>query len=299
MAAGSCSATDGDISQLESDEDHSQPGPSRKNRSLLERIKVLRCILLPTWEKHFPFVSPSTNLNYHFHCKACNKDVSVSHQGVLDIQRHAESKMHRLRVTSLRAQRTLGFRPVSDPVYASATAAEVRNTFMIAQHNASLCLSDHITPMQRKNFPDSEIAKHYHCARTKTACSLNYALAPHQKDDLVSSMKREPFSLSVDASTDSGLSKMNPLTVRIYDNSKKCVTQKFLDLCLTTGVNASKSSEIYAKIDEKIMENIIPWGNCTAFGVDNTNSNIGAKNSIKSRVTQVNPAIYLLDAPAI
>ena len=38
----------------------------------------------------------------------------------------------------------------------------------------------------------------------------------------------------------------------------------------------------------------IPWDNCTSFGVDNTNSNIGAKNSIKSRVLQLNPSIYFI-----
>ena len=96
---------------------------------------------------------------------------------------------------------------------------------MIAHHNAALCLSDHIGQMQRVNFPDSEIAKSYHCART---CILNYALAPHLKNELVAAMTQEPYSLSVDASNDSGLFKMNPLTVRIYDVNRSVVAQKFL-----------------------------------------------------------------------
>ena len=108
------------------------------------------------------------------------------------------------------------------------TAAEVRNTMMIAHHNAALCLADHIGPMQRKNFPDSKIAQNYRCARTKTACILNYAIAPLLRDELVAQMKVEPFSLSVDASSDTGLSKMNPLTVRIHDATSKVVLQKFL-----------------------------------------------------------------------
>ena len=95
------------------------------------------------WEKEFAFVCPSKSSNYTFHCKACNKDASVSHQRIIDIQRHTESKMHQLRITSLRAQPTLGFRSVSDPVHVSASAAEVRNTVVIEQHNASLCLADH------------------------------------------------------------------------------------------------------------------------------------------------------------
>lgn len=41
----------------------------------------------------------------------------------------------------------------------------------------------------------------------------------------------------------------------------------------------------------------LPCDHCVAFGVDNTNSNIGAKNSIKSRVTQVNPSIYFVGCP--
>ena len=92
------------------------------------------------------------------------------------------------------------------------------------------------------NFPDSEIVKNYHCARTQTACILNYAIAP---DELVIAMKQKPYSLSVDASNDTGLIKMNPVTVRIFDISPKTVSQKFLDICLTKGADASKPKEIF------------------------------------------------------
>ena len=68
-------------------------------------------------------------------------------------------------------------------------------------------------------------------------------------------------------------------------------------ICLTTGVDASKSYSIFEKIDETLQVNEIPWDNCTAFGVDNTNTNIGARNSIKSRVTAINPSIYFVGCP--
>ena len=106
--ACSCSAADGDISQ---ESDDSQPGPSKKKAKLTRKYQgsaLYSTKYQQAWEKEFAFVCPSKSSNYHFHCKACNKDVSVSHQGILDIQRHAESKMHRLRITSLRAQPTLG-----------------------------------------------------------------------------------------------------------------------------------------------------------------------------------------------
>ena len=98
------------------------------------------------------------------------------------------------------------------------TAAENRNTVMIALHNASQT--------------GSQIVNVYHCARTKTACILNYAPAPYLIDELVSSMKQMPYSLSVNGSNDTGLtcSKMNHLSVRIYDVNEKVLLQKFLDL---------------------------------------------------------------------
>ena len=85
------------------------------------------------------------------------------------------------------------------------------------------CLS--YWPMQCKNFPDSEIARNYHCARTKTACVLNHALVPYIRNEIVTAMKQQPYSLSVDASNDAGLSKMNPLTVRLFDGRQNSFTE--------------------------------------------------------------------------
>ena len=89
---------------------------------------------------------------------------------------------------------------------------------------------------------------------------------------------------------------MNPVTVRIFDISQKMVSQKFLDICLTKGTDASKPKEIFGAIQHTVDRYEIPWDNCIAFGVD-TNSNIGAKNSIKSRVTAVNPSVYFVGCP--
>ena len=245
------------------------------------------------WESKYDFVTRSGSKG-HFYCKVCRKDVSIKHQGALVIERHSEGKIHRQQIVSARSQTRLSFKSTAHPMHEQVTAAEVRNTVMLAHHNAALCLADHIGPMQCTNFPDSEIVKNYHCAQTKTACILNYALAPHLIDELVIAMKQQPYSLSVDASNDTGLSKMNPVTVRIFDVSRKTVSQKFLDLCLTRGVDASKAKEIFDAIQNTLEKYEIPWDTCIAF---DTNSNIGAKNSIKSRVTAVNPSVYFVGCP--
>ena len=121
-----------------------------------------------SWEKTYDFVMLSSS-KCHFYCKVCRKDMSIKHQGALEIQRDSEGKSHKQRVLSARSQTQLSFKSTTDPIHDRVTAAGVRNTVMLAHHNAALCLADHIGPMQRKNFPDSEVVKYYHCAQTKTA----------------------------------------------------------------------------------------------------------------------------------
>ena len=144
----------------------------------------------------YDFVKPLSHSDSHIFCTVCQQFHSNKHQGALDIQRHS----------------------ASDPIHDQVTAAEIRNTVMIAHHNAALCLADHIGPMLRASITDSQIVKGYHCARTKTACILNYALAPYLIDELVSSMKQMPYSLSVCA----------PLNVLLYLTLESVVYMHFI-----------------------------------------------------------------------
>ena len=119
-------------------------------------------------------------------------------------------------------------------------------------------------------------------------------MAVDLQKSLVDHMKNEPFSLATDGSNDSGLQKMNPLTVRIYDADRGRVMTQLLDMCLTTG---STAEAIYTKINEALMKFGVDWNKCVAFGVDNTSVNIGKRNSIKTRVQQQNPEIYFMGCP--
>lgn len=148
--------------------------------------------------------------------------------------------------------------------------------------------------MLKDIFPDSEIAKAYSCARTKTTCILNGALAESLQQSLVDQMKKEPFSLATDGSNDSGLQKMNPLTVRYFDINRNKVTSQLLDMCLTS---SSTAEAIYSKIYDTLRDFGIDWGLCVAFGVDNTNVNVGRRNSIRTRAHEENQAIYFVGCP--
>ena len=110
-------------------------------------------------------------------------------------------------------------------------------------------------------------------------------------------MQQEPYTLSIDGSNDNGLSKMNPLTVRIFDINRGRVETRFLDMCTTRGTNAATAETIFSKMDEIIKSYNISWLNCVGVGVDNTSVNIGRCNSIMTRVHQVNPLVYFMGCP--
>lgn len=114
------------------------------------------------------------------------------------------------------------------------TRAEVKITNWLVQNNIPLAVTDDLSPMFKDIFPDSQIAKGYASARTKTTCILNGALAPHFRASLISAIKSAPFSLAIDGSNDAGLEKMNPMTIRYFESRR--VKTELLDTCLTSGV---------------------------------------------------------------
>jgi len=110
-------------------------------------------------------------------------------------------------------------------------------------------------------------------------------------------MKGNPFSLLVDGSNDTGVEKLNPLTVKIFDINRRQVVTHLLDMCTTTGRECGTSLAIFSKIDSVLERFDIPWNHCVGFGVDNTSVNLGLRNSIMTHVKEKNAACYFMGCP--
>ena len=170
-------------------------------------------------------------------------------------------------------------------------------SLLLAENNIQMAFADKLSDILKDLFPDSKIAKEYGSRRTKATCILNQSLAPHFLKETVEVMQNNVFSLSTDGSNDTDIEKMNPLTVRLYDVKRNCVVTRFLDMCCTSGKTCETASTIFSKIDSKMTEFDIPWSNCVGFSVDNTSVNLGAHNSILSRVLHKNTACYFMGCP--
>ncbi len=107
-------------------------------------------------------------------------------------------------------------------------------------------------------------------------------------------MKEQPYSLVNDGSSDSGVGKMNPVCALIFDvNKSKQVSFKFYDMCVTRGEHCSKAATLFDAIEEKLLKEGVSLENCISIGLDNTNSNVGEHNSVKSRVLENNPNCFI------
>ena len=107
--------------------------------------------------------------------------------------------------------------------------AEVKIATMLVHYNIPLALADELTSLFQDIFSDTEIAKNCSSRRTKTACIINGAVAPFFQQNLVEHIKKNPFSIAIDGSSDNDLEKMNPLTVRIFDVNCGNIRTQFLD----------------------------------------------------------------------
>ena len=181
------------------------------------------------------------------------------------------------------------------PLDKKVTNAEVKFTNFIVQHNLSLATSDHLTSLIKDVFTDSEIAKKYSSRRTKTGAIINEAFTPHCLSYLVEHCKSHPYSIGTDGSNDTGIEKMNPVCVNIFDVNRdtKVVTSHFLNMCLTSGERGGTAECIFNAIDDVFEKHEIPWDNLVALSVDNTNAMIGVRNSVASRCKQKNENCFI------
>ena len=173
--------------------------------------------------------------------------------------------------------------------------AEVITTNFLVQHNLPIATADHLGPLFKEIFPDSKIAASYSCGRTKTSCILNEALAPQCHKYIIEHCQTHPYSVGTDGSNDTGVAKMNPVSIRLFDiNRSKTVTNHFFDMCLTKGEDGAK---IFEAIEETFTRDSMLWTNCVSLSIDNTNTMIGANNSVASRFLEMNPKLFVAGCP--
>ena len=155
-----------------------------------------------------------------------------------------------------------------------------------------LSIADHAGPLFRKMFHDSQIAKQYSCARTKTAAIVNTLLV-NDEQTITNLMTQSPYSIATDGSTDMDDAKLYPLVVRVFDPSVGKIIVVLLKL---VECRSSTGEGIYDLVDHELSKRGISWSNCVSFGADNASVMQDLKRGVAGFIKAKNLQIYMVHA---
>ena len=272
----------------------STPDSVSTNHTNGNKKKVYFQTFRSEYTKAFSFFVASRKGEKHGFCNICRCDISISHGGRNDLVAHTKSKKHIEFVDGESCNRKLpitGF--FAKNTDHSVIRAECLFTRSIVEHNLPIALADHAGPLFRKMFPDSEIAKKYGCARTKTTAIIG-EMANTSKQGLVDLLKTKPYSIATDGSNDDN-SQLYPIVATVFDDKTSCVESYLLAVPNLEG--ACTGLNIGNMLLSTLNGLEIPITNCIAMGADNAPVMIGKKSGVASVLTEANPNIFIVGCP--
>ena len=259
--------------------------PQEDNHPPLKRVKR-ECKYQTELRKNG--VLPSKKGSTFALCEPCGIDINIGHGGLNDVKKHLATVKHQEMLKAASSTKNLKSFFRLSPVEESITRAEVLFANFIAEHNLPFMLADHFTHLARAMFPDSQVAKGFRCAATKTTCIVKGALSPYFSDPVTTLCRETPFSILCDEGSDTDRHNFTIL-VRMWDENLGKPMTRFLDMPIC---NAGNAASLFEQLDTVLESKAIPWCNVVGFESDTANVMIGKHNSVLSRVKTKQPGVF-------
>ena len=169
-----------------------------------------------TW----PCIQPSKRGDFYAYCDICSCDFSIKHSGRYDVKVHINTGKHQGNTEKKSSNHSiLNFIESTKCKDDSSINAECLMANFIIEHNLPIAISDHLSPLVKKMFPDSKIAKQFACKRTKTT-QIIHEMASDCQSDMSGIIEDSVFSISTDGSSDRGCEhQLYPMVIRYYDKN--------------------------------------------------------------------------------
>ena len=236
----------------------------------------------------------STREHYAY-CKYCKQDFSIQHGGRDDCRRHIKSKKHvdYSKLQSGNHKVSSFFETKESPIELQVTNAEVLFTNFLIEQNVPIAVSDHAGSLFRKMFPDSEIAKKYWCARTKTSAIIGN-LAKDTTSSIAEKLQNTPYACATDGSNDVN-TQLYPLVIRYFNKDIDKIMTALLSM---PSCNESCTGEhIFNLMNREFVKYDISWTNCLSFGCDNASVMTGKYKGVAKFVADQNGSVFISGCP--
>ena len=222
-------------------------------RLLLKTINVLQGNIL----RHGPASNLPKGGDFYAYCDICSCDFSIKHSGRYDVKVHINTGKHQGNTEKKSSNHSiLNFIESTKCKDDSSINAECLMANFIIEHNLPIAISDHLSPLVKKMFPDSKIAKQFACKRTKTT-QIIHEMASDCQSDMSGIIEDSVFSISTDGSSDRGCEhQLYPMVIRYYDKNAGKILTGLLSLPSCEG--ASTGENIFQLMDWSFAFQIQP-----------------------------------------
>ena len=165
-------------------------------------------------------------------------------------------------------------------LYEKVTQAELLFSGFIAVYNLSMATADHAGSLFREIFPDSKTTAKWRCNRTKTTHIITGAVTKDNTEELSKYLQSSWYGTATDGSIDE-TDKYLPVLVT-YEGPDGLIQTSLLDM---PDINfGSDAQTMLNMIDYAIKSAKLSWDYCMTYSSDNTNSMVGKKNSLLTKI---------------
>ena len=217
--------------------------------------------------------------------KSCNKTRLLSHK---TSSKHAKNMASRKTATVIDKFVTKKKEPdLKDKVH----KAELKLTAFMAEHDMPFSQTDHLLPLLKKMFPDSDIAQNMTLKKTKASYVMQDSIAWEESREIAKLCQENKFSLLIDESTDVSVSQNLAVVVRFFDRKKTKVTDALLDI---VEVDDGSAHSLYQAVKRLLEEKSIPLRNIIGFASDNCSKMLGSISGFQALLKKDVPGVFIL-----
>lgn len=214
------------------------------------------------------------------YCRFCKSEIRAHHG---DLVAHGKTEKHKRNQQPFSASRTLfsmGCRSVT--VDESLKSSELKLAAHIACHS-SINTIDHLGELVN-DVSGKDINLH----RTKCTALVNRVLGPCLLEEVLDDMKRIPYSLIIDESTDIGNEKQLCILARYYSAAQKQIVTSFLGLL---SIVSGTAESIFQALQSFLVSKKLDIKDCMGLATDGCNTMCGRNNSVITKFREVCPNI--------
>ncbi|XP_028158533.1 uncharacterized protein LOC114351490 [Ostrinia furnacalis] len=206
------------------------------------------------------------------------------YKGAADIEKHINTEKHK-KQSRLCASTSKLDNFVSMQGKDKNSAVDATLAFHVVKHHQSYKSMDCTSPLLKKLFSDSELARSLACARTKSEAIINNVIAPYSIEMLLQKLQDIVFFGCSTNASNHNAEKIFPIIIPFFDR-KTGIQSKLIELsALANETSMTIANHLLTTLQKYNLKQ-----KCVSFTGDNANVNFGgaARNVGNNVITHLN-----------